>query len=63
LAQFAKNRKPTVVFLYAFFEEKCVLGRFLGRPEKVELQHARNQRFAGASKKHHLFDRVVFAMR
>jgi hypothetical protein len=62
LPQIAKSKKPPGVFLYAFFEEKCILDVFLGTAKILRLQPARNQHVALRPKIRHLCDRDEFPL-
>jgi hypothetical protein len=62
LPQIAKSKKPPGVFLYAFFEEKCILDVFPGTAKKLRLQPARNQHVAPRSKIRPLYDRDEFQL-
>jgi len=62
LPQIVKTKKPPGVFLYAFFEEKCILDVFLVRAKPLQLQPARNQHVALRPKMRPLYDRDEFQL-
>jgi hypothetical protein len=61
LHQLAKTEKPTGVFWYAFFAEKCLLRHFFGILKKSTSQPARHEAFTKGAKTGPLYDMSAFA--
>jgi hypothetical protein len=61
MTQVRKTKKPTGVFWYAFFAEKCVLRRFFGHRKQSTSQPPQHERFRNDAKTGHLYDRGVFS--